>query len=417
MNNEYDVIVVGARVAGSSLAYHLSRAGFSVLLLDRGTFPSDVLSTHNLFGNSLGMLRDMGVLGKLFETPTPTYRRLRIQFGSAVIDGTIPETEGETECFCIRRTYLDGILFEHAKAQPGVTAIEGFRVTGLLRDGDRVYGVVGKRKEDSDGDPVSYTAKLVAGADGRLSAVRKLAGSPCLMKVATDFASYVGYVSGFVQEGDIHAEMYRQEDKYAIAFPTSDGLYAFGVMFPLDSAEWTDAFKLDPDAGMRAIIEEGFGGTTLPERLREATFVGPVRGLRGYDNDWHQGMGKGWALVGDALTFKDPTVGTGMHDALYGARTLSSLLAGTPRERWTDEWENLADKYQKAMESKLMSHFMLGCQLTANVPIPPEQEAVYRLIGADEEATRVFLGFYNYKSSLGDIEREIGRLAGMIPQS
>lgn len=408
MTTQFDVIVVGARIAGSALAYHLSQSGFRVLLLDRGSFPSDVLSTHNFFNNSMAMLREIGVLGQLLATATPTYNRVRIQFGGAVIDGTVPMADGETDCLCIRRIYLDQILFEHAKSQPNITAIEGFRVTELLREGDTVSGVIGKRRKDNS--DVSYTAKLVVGADGRLSTIRKLAGSKCKLKVPTDFASYVGYVTGYTQDGPPHAELFRQGDKYAIAFPTSDDQYVLGIMFPLDDRDWMDRFKIDPKSGIRDLVDAGFTSTTLPQRLRPASFVGSVRGLNGYDNDWHQGMGKGWALVGDALTFKDPTVGTGMHDALYGAKTLSDLLAGVHPEQWDQSLQAVGEAYQNAMESKLMPHFMLGCQFTKNVPIVKEQEAAYSLIGSDKDATEVLLGFYNYRYTMEDVERGIGRL-------
>ena len=42
----YDVIVVGARCAGSPVAMLLARAGYRVLVVDRATFPSDTISTH-----------------------------------------------------------------------------------------------------------------------------------------------------------------------------------------------------------------------------------------------------------------------------------------------------------------------------------------------------------------------------------
>ena len=42
----YDVIVVGARCAGSPTAMLLARKGYQVLLVDRATFPSDTISTH-----------------------------------------------------------------------------------------------------------------------------------------------------------------------------------------------------------------------------------------------------------------------------------------------------------------------------------------------------------------------------------
>ena len=42
----YDAIIVGARVAGAPTAMLLARQGLRVLLVDRATFPSDMLSTH-----------------------------------------------------------------------------------------------------------------------------------------------------------------------------------------------------------------------------------------------------------------------------------------------------------------------------------------------------------------------------------
>ena len=44
----YDVIIVGARAAGASTAMLLARRGLKVLVVDRATFPSDTLSTHQL---------------------------------------------------------------------------------------------------------------------------------------------------------------------------------------------------------------------------------------------------------------------------------------------------------------------------------------------------------------------------------
>ncbi|MFC5704270.1 NAD(P)/FAD-dependent oxidoreductase [Cohnella faecalis] len=409
MRMEYDVIIVGARVAGSALAYELAGAGYEVLLLDRGTFPSDTLSTHNIYGNTVAMLKEMGVLDSLLATGTPVYRRAHMNFEGAVLDGRFPGTEEESGCLCVRRVYFDDVLFKHAKSQRGVTVLEGFRVTDLLRDGDvdTVTGVAGRYRS---GDAGSFTAKLVVGADGRLSSIRKLAGSECLERVPTDFASYVAYASGFAQEGERHVEFYKKDDKWAIAFPTSDGQFVIGAMFPLNDEQWLGRFKENPEAGMRDLYEEGFSHTTLPARVRGAEFVGPVRGLLGYDNDFYRGMGKGWAVVGDALSFKDPTIGQGMHDALFGARTLAATLSEHKPDEWNDNWGPMGEWYQSAMEKKLMSRFRMGCQLTKNVPTPPETVAAYRLIGADEAATQTFFGTYNYKNEPDDIGPEIGRL-------
>ncbi|HET6967458.1 MAG TPA: FAD-dependent monooxygenase, partial [Ornithinibacter sp.] len=59
---QYDAIVVGARCAGATVATVLARAGRRVLLLDRDEFPSDTVSTHQLFPDALQVLDELGVV-------------------------------------------------------------------------------------------------------------------------------------------------------------------------------------------------------------------------------------------------------------------------------------------------------------------------------------------------------------------
>ncbi|TCP52178.1 2-polyprenyl-6-methoxyphenol hydroxylase-like FAD-dependent oxidoreductase [Tumebacillus sp. BK434] len=408
MKTTYDVIIVGARIAGSALAYELSQKGFTVLLLERSTFPSDVYSTHNFFNNSVAMLREMGVLDKLLATHTPTYKRCYMKFEDAEIDGDMPEVDGETHCLCIRRPYLDTILYEHATAQPGVTGRQGFRVTEVLRADGAVSGVAGV---DQDGVRQEYQAKLVVGADGRRSTVRRLVGAQQKLAVPTDYASYVAYYSGFQSDGETCVEFYKIGENIAIVFPTSDGLAVVGVMYPLDNQKEMERFRHDPERAILDLLRESFSSTTFPERLSQATLVGKVKGLHGYDNDWYQGMGPGWALLGDALSFKDPAVGQGMHDALYGARVLAKHLD------WNRSWAELAAAYEGEMEAHMMSRFQLACVFTKNIPFTPEQTAVNKLIGSDEQATRAFLGFYNYHNEMEDVEKEVGRILTTISRS
>ena len=60
MGKAFDVIIVGGRVAGSTLAALLGAGGLNVLLLERTTFPSDTLSTHVIYGDSFGVWERIG---------------------------------------------------------------------------------------------------------------------------------------------------------------------------------------------------------------------------------------------------------------------------------------------------------------------------------------------------------------------
>ena len=43
-NSFYDIIIVGAKAAGSSFAVMLGERGYNILILDRSRFSSDILN-------------------------------------------------------------------------------------------------------------------------------------------------------------------------------------------------------------------------------------------------------------------------------------------------------------------------------------------------------------------------------------
>src|SRR5579884_3142287 len=56
-----DVIVVGAGPAGSTTAYHLARAGLSVLLLEKSAFPREKVCGDGLTPRAVKQLVAMGI--------------------------------------------------------------------------------------------------------------------------------------------------------------------------------------------------------------------------------------------------------------------------------------------------------------------------------------------------------------------
>src|SRR5260221_4292353 len=169
MTSQYDVIVVGARCAGASLATHLARAGVRVLVLDSAKLPSDlVLSTHFLQPPGVDALDELGVGDRLRAAAPPT-RRLAAAADHALTVATLPEGRSG---YCIRRFKLDTWLQEAAMGA-GAEIRDRSRVVSLAWEGERVAGVVVERPSGRE----TISADLVVGADGPHSTVAKLAGA------------------------------------------------------------------------------------------------------------------------------------------------------------------------------------------------------------------------------------------------
>src|SRR5688572_33028332 len=100
--SSYDVIVVGARCAGSPTAMLLAREGYEVLVVDRASFPSDTISTHLVHAPGVAALRRSGLLERTVAgcPPIDTYA---FDFGPFTISGT-PGT-----AYAPRRTVMDTV--------------------------------------------------------------------------------------------------------------------------------------------------------------------------------------------------------------------------------------------------------------------------------------------------------------------
>jgi flavin-dependent dehydrogenase len=77
----YDAIVIGARCAGSPTAMLLARNGYSVVVLDRASFPSDTVSTHIIKRPGVKQLEKWGLLDGVLATDCPPIHRFASDLG------------------------------------------------------------------------------------------------------------------------------------------------------------------------------------------------------------------------------------------------------------------------------------------------------------------------------------------------
>src|SRR4051794_33087853 len=123
----YDVLVIGARCAGSTTAMLLARKGHRVLLVDKATFPSDTLSTHIIHPIGIAKLKRWGVLDRLTKTNCPPIERIAAHLGPFTFTGTTLPVDGVATAYSPRRSILDKILVD-AAVEAGVELRQGFHV-------------------------------------------------------------------------------------------------------------------------------------------------------------------------------------------------------------------------------------------------------------------------------------------------
>jgi len=108
MGKAYDVIVMGARCAGSPTAMLLARRGYRVLAVDRASFPSDTVSTHLVHPRAVNALSRWGLLDRLVATGCPPIHTYAFDFGPITIEGAPGTADSPyAEAFLILLDRLD----------------------------------------------------------------------------------------------------------------------------------------------------------------------------------------------------------------------------------------------------------------------------------------------------------------------
>ena len=320
----YQVIIVGGRPAGATLAARLGQAGLRVLLLERATLPSlPAVSSPAIYSSTMRLLDEIGADEADYARDTPRLRRWVYEFRDDFrVVNQVPDLFGRDYGYAIDRARFDDALWRLAARSPTVTARQGFGVTDLLWDGERVVGVVGKGR---GGDEERFSADLVVGADGRFSLVAGKVKAPSHhARTERPTSLYYAYWRG--------VEAYDATGPCVHIFGPG---YGIGFLL-MDSADDTCAVVTE---GQSAILDpDRLGGAEamylgllqqypkLWRRLKHAERVTTVRGIKKVGNLYHQAGGPGWALVGDAYHQVDPIDGQGVFDAVFTARALARAI-------------------------------------------------------------------------------------------
>lgn len=316
MTTEYDVLVVGGRVAGASTAMLLARAGARVAVVERAAYGSDTVSTHGLMRAGVMQLSRWGLLDELATAGTPPIRQTTFHYTDRESEQIAIRSGGGVDAlYAPRRSVLDRILAD-AAADAGVEMLYRTAVTAVLRDeSGRVAGV---RLRDRD-----LRAGITVGADGIRSTIASAVGAPVVRQGQSLSAILYRYYA------DVRPTGY--EWAYAVGsgaglIPTNDGLTC--VFVATTPARMRDLRRCGTERAFATLLAETAPG--LADRVLPAEPVGAMHGWPGAAGFVRQSWGPGWALVGDAGYYKDPITTHGITDALRDAELLAGAILETP---------------------------------------------------------------------------------------
>jgi 2-polyprenyl-6-methoxyphenol hydroxylase-like FAD-dependent oxidoreductase len=376
----YDVIVVGTRIAGATTAMLLARQGLRVLAVDRVSYPSDTISSHQLQVPGVALLQRWGLLGRLAAAGTPPTHRMRFDAGGGqVLDGRFPSYEGVDALYSPRRTLLDAILVDAAR-HAGAEVREGFRVTEVTLSGGRVTGIRGRARS---GAAVTEHASLVIGADGKRSLVAGAVGARRYReRPVRSFASY-SYWSGVPASA---GQIYQRPGRAVAVFPTNDELTMVYTAAPITEF-----------ASARTDLENHYLRTLdlcgdLGDRVRSGTRAERLRTTPDQPNTFRRSHGPGWALVGDAGVVMDSVSAQGMTNALRDADWLSSaVVAGLGGSR---PLAAALQEHQRRRDRAVRAMYDFTLDLAEFAPPTIAQRHVLAAIAGDQRETDRLLGAF-----------------------
>jgi 2-polyprenyl-6-methoxyphenol hydroxylase-like FAD-dependent oxidoreductase len=390
----YDVIVVGARCAGASLAMLLARSGHRVALIDRASFPSDTMSTHFLWQRGGARLRAWGLVDHLRARGCHPIREITFDVGPVQLRGIGPDVDGVGETYCPRRTVLDALLVE-AAVDAGAELMDGYAVDELAWSEGRVVGVKGHRRGSAS---TSLPARIVVGADGLHSTVAKQVGAVAYREHPALTGVYYSYWSGL---RDLGASFHARPGQLILVWPTNDDLTCIYVAWPKPIFQQvrTDVQRhfcaaLSAVPGLRDAVAGG---------RREQRFAGTAD----LPNLYRASAGSGWALVGDAGHHKDPSTGMGMSDAFLAADLLAEAIRdGLVGRRALDD--AVAD-YQHRRDHGTANGFELTLSTARLASLSSPHEAFYRMAADDPKLTCQVFGVLGGSVPISEVFTEAGR--------
>ena len=311
-----DIVIVGAGPAGAITALLVAqrRPDLSIILLDAAAQPHAKPCGEFLSPGGLRVLALAGVEDAVMATGAYPLTGLSLMGPHGGVCADYHPLFGRRPFHRygvgIRRERFDGVL--QTAASRLLTLKRDTRLLGMERMSDGWSLRLRQHAQD-----LQLRCRILVGADGRLSFVRRSAGldRPSTRKRFALVCRATGIPHG------PHGEMHLGPVGQLGLAPLGEGQVNLNLLIAEASRGLLRHFT--PGQLMRAALR---ATPSLRERTTGA-MLGPVQATGSLPQGSHAIIADGLALVGDAAGFCDPFTGVGICFALQGAEALAETLA------------------------------------------------------------------------------------------
>jgi 2-polyprenyl-6-methoxyphenol hydroxylase-like FAD-dependent oxidoreductase len=317
----FEVVIIGGGIAGNALAAVLAHAGRAVLVLERSTVYRDRVRGEFFQPWGVAEAHRLGLHEALTRAGGAHHTRL-VPYDETVEPA---EAEGATVALDTILPDVPGTLgVGHPPACEALGAAAAAAGARALRDVAAValeFGRAPTVRYWLHGVEQAARCRLVIGADGRESVVRRRAGmalhaiAPRLLGAGLLVEELWGWPEHQLTIGT-------EGDLVFFVLPQGAGRVRLYLMYPADQRR-----RFTGPLGPRAFLDS-FALACVPESacIVRARPAGPCAAYPMNDTWTDRPIADGLALIGDAAGYSDPHLGQGLSIALRDVRILSELL-------------------------------------------------------------------------------------------